>query len=838
MGASAYDFVSPEHQSVMRREIERVAATGEPGYYEVQVETDGRWYATRVVPAPAPSDELVLICSDITERRRAEQELRQSQEWFATVFRVCPAATVITRLSDGQLVDANEAFCELTGMNREQLVGERIDQLSMWADLEERQAFINQVRREGVVHGRQCQFLDRQGEPRIGLVSGGCLEVDGQPYLICSARDITELKQTEQMLRENESRLRLMLSQLPAVVWTVDCQLRFTWGAGAALARLGLTPGALIGVSLHEYFKSDEDSFPPIAAHHRALRGESVGFVQEWREATFQAYVEPLRDAESQIVGVVGVALDVTSQRRDQQALQESEERFRQLAESIHEVFYLNSYDEYRALYISPAYEEIWGRPRQELYENPRAWQEALHPDDRRRVTENFERRLQGEGQLTIQYRIVRPDGEIRWIEDQCYPILDKEGRRKRVAGVCSDITERRLAEEKLEQARAELEQRVQDATAELRTANQILREDLVYREQLTRQLRESEERFRSIADGTPVPVTISRLSDGLILYANQRTAEALNSTPKEIMGRRTAEFYHDPAQRERLVELLRRDGHVRDEEVRIRRDDGSTAWLLISLQPMRYEREEAVLAGLVDITERKEAESVLRSERRLLERLIELHERDRQLIAYEIHDGMVQDMTGALMFLQSAQAKVSAQLDQEIESLGRGVELLQESIAEARRLIEGLRPPVLEETGIVSALETLTKETTEPGQFMVEFSHRLHVDRMPPALEMAIYRIVQESLNNARRHSQSPVAKVALRQNEDWLRILVEDQGVGFDPKTVSKRRYGLTGIRERAKLLGGSADIDSRPGGGTRVTVDLPISEIVVRPTFAEGI
>lgn len=228
MGASAYDFVSPEHQSVMRREIERVAATGEPGYYEVQVETDGRWYATRVVPAPAPSDELVLICNDITERRRAEQELRQSQEWFATVFRVCPAATVITRLSDGQLVDANEAFCQLTGMNREQLVGERIDQLSMWADFEERSAFIDDVRREGVVHGRQCQFLDRQGEPRIGLVSGGCLEVDGQPYLICSARDITELKQTEQMLRENESRLRLMLSQLPAVVWTVDCQLRFT----------------------------------------------------------------------------------------------------------------------------------------------------------------------------------------------------------------------------------------------------------------------------------------------------------------------------------------------------------------------------------------------------------------------------------------------------------------------------------------------------------------------------------------------------------------------------------------------------------------------------------
>lgn len=141
-------------------------------------------------------------------------------------------------------------------------------------------------------------------------------------------------------------------------------------------------------------------------------------------------------------------------------------------------------------------------------------------------------------------------------------------------------------------------------------------------------------------------------------------------------------------------------------------------------------------------------------------------------------------------------------------------------------RLIGGLRPPVLDELGIVDAVESLAADArTEVPR--VEFTHALPAQRLPPDVETTIFRIVQESLSNVRRHAHAGSVTVRLEQHgSDAVRILVEDDGIGFDPASVADDHFGLEGIRQRALLLGGEPVLTSSPGRGTRVVVTLPLA------------
>jgi signal transduction histidine kinase len=131
----------------------------------------------------------------------------------------------------------------------------------------------------------------------------------------------------------------------------------------------------------------------------------------------------------------------------------------------------------------------------------------------------------------------------------------------------------------------------------------------------------------------------------------------------------------------------------------------------------------------------------------------------------------------------------------------------------------------ILDEMGLVPALTYLVDDIQKTGTPLAEFTHSVQFDRLASPLETAVFRIVQEGLANVQRHSNSPRVRVAMVQQGDRIRVEVEDWGIGFDPEKVQPNCFGLEGIRQRARLLGGSATIDSAPGKGTRITVDLPL-------------
>jgi PAS domain S-box-containing protein len=184
----------------------------------------------------------------------------------------------------------------------------------------------------------------------------------------------------------------------------------------------------------------------PFRAEARALRADG-----EWRLLGCNA--QPRLSLTGEFMGHIGLSSDITDRRIAQQALEHSEERFRQLAENVREVFWMMSPDAAKILYVSPAYEQVWGRTCASLYQSPMAWAETIHPDDLERARALFARQLAGET-IDSEYRITTPDGQQKWIRDRAFPVRDGDGQIIRLVGIADEITERKRYEAELIQPR------------------------------------------------------------------------------------------------------------------------------------------------------------------------------------------------------------------------------------------------------------------------------------------------------------------------------------------------------------------------------------------------
>ncbi len=204
-----------------------------------------------------------------------------------------------------------------------------------------------------------------------------------------------------------------------------------------------------------------------------------------------------------------------------------------------------------------------------------------------------------------------------------------------------------------------------------------------------------------------------------------------------------------------------------------------------------------------------------------MLRHTIELQEQERQLISCEIHDTLVQYAAGALMQLESLESQLA---DHPLGNTLAGiVVILRKTVAEGRRLINGIRTPVLDDLGVISAVEQLIGEE-ERAHFQIEFVRDESLGRMPRRIEEALYRITQEALTNVQKHSRSRKVRVEIGRQGDRVYLEIRDWGVGFLPRNSRRGGHGLKGMAERARIAGGRCQIDSAPGRGTQVVIDLP--------------
>lgn len=329
--------------------------------------------------------------------------------------------------------------------------------------------------------------------------------------------------------------------------------------------------------------------------------------------------------------------------------------------------------------------------------------------------------------------------------------------------------------------------------------------------------------RCQAIAD-TSLDVILFLRPDGTIEYVN-RTAQRVGRD--QVVGQSVYNFVsadQRDAVRKAVASVLE-TGTPTTIDLQFSHQLGRVVWQSVRIGPWRHGNSlVGVVALAADVTQRKLVVQKLLDEERLLKQMLDLQERERRLVAYEIHDGFIQDVIAVRMMLEATRGQLLESQSGILARLEDSVDLLAKAIGEGRRLISELRPMIIDEMGLVEAVQFLVEEERARGGAEIRFVPRVSFDRLPPLLQATVFRIVREAVTNARRHGHAEIIEIRLTDVANHVVIEVQDDGRGFDPSQVPQNRYGLEGIRERAKLFGGGATIESKLGKGTRITVKLP--------------
>ena len=366
---------------------------------------------------------------------------------------------------------------------------------------------------------------------------------------------------------------------------------------------------------------------------------------------------------------------------------------------------------------------------------------------------------------------------------------------------------------------------------------------DITERKRADMALRESERRFRDFIEGTDD--LVARLDrEGRFIYVNHASERILGLPPEECAGLSAFDFVH-PDDRAAMREAFASWAAERVEgttfENRQLSRDGKVSQVLWTVNP-RYDeggRLTTVTAIGRDITARERLEAAEREaittraelkaervERELVRevrrRSIAAQEEERRRIARGLHDETAQALTGILLGLGRIEA--ATELDSARgEAKGLGGEV-SEALRELRRIAMSLRPTVLDDLGLAPALEQLAEQTPAAEESAVSFRHSRLDQRLDASVETAIYRVVQEALTNAARHAGASTITVELLQQDGVVSATVQDDGSGFE---TGRLGLGLTGMRERAELIGGELAITSAPGDGTTVILRVPMEQ-----------
>lgn len=228
--------------------------------------------------------------------------------------------------------------------------------------------------------------------------------------------------------------------------------------------------------------------------------------------------------------------------------------------------------------------------------------------------------------------------------------------------------------------------------------------------------------------------------------------------------------------------------------------------------------------------TDEARSQAELRAECHRLTDALTLAERDRQLLGYEIHDGVVQDLTAAAMLLEGTGRQATFASPEVRENFDGGLRLLQDAIAEARQLIRGATTAVeLDDRGYVAAVNRLVEKFRADHGLPVSLECKVSQVSLPLSAQHLLLRILQEALYNVAKHARASEVEVRLARHEEQLELTVADNGVGFEPTHVPAGHFGLESIRARARLLGADLLFDTAPQHGTRVVIRLTLPPVV---------
>ena len=518
--------------------------------------------------------------------------------------------------------------------------------------------------------------------------------------------------------------------------------------------------------------------------------------------------VRPVALLLSVLIGISVLVLyqkasrEILRRRTAEQALRQSETRYRSLYH--HTPAMLHSIDRQgRLLSVSDFWVETTGYSREEALGRPLT--DFLAPESRQYAASVSLPQFFEYGHVKdVPYRLIKKNGET--IDILLSAIADRgpDGTIQRSLAVSIDVTERNRAEEALRIAKEELSR---------------------YSKELEQQVRKRTSEITAILQYTPA-VVYMKDTQGRYLLVNSRFEKLFGVTSAEVRGKTDDELLPAEVARQFSAndEQVLTTGESLHVEEQIPLPEGRQTYLSVKFPIYEASGKIQGVCGIAaDITALKRAQEQLR---RLSGSIMANQEKERALIARELHDELGQLLTALRMDAVWLQEHLKVKDTPAAERARAICELVDTTIEEVRAMAIRLRPGVLDDLGLVEALEWYTTEFERRAEIACIFNHGA-IPAVENAIATAAYRIAQEALTNVARHARANRAKVDLRMADDILVLDVRDDGVGFNPGTLSENQMlGLAGMRERAALVGGRLDVASLPGRGTAVQFQVRLT------------
>ncbi len=755
--------------------------------------------------------QVVKLRREEAKRKRTEEALRESEEKFATAFRNSPDSITLIGLSDERVVEVNDGFCHATGYRREEILGHTSLELNLWPDLSERARFVSMLRDQKRVIGFEASFRIKSGEIRVGLAAGKVVQIGDKPFALITIRDITEHKGAENALIESEERYRRLVENSPAIVWSFSDKRGTLFVSSRVKSILGYSPDFLYenpwlwNKSIHP---DDQHSIAQVIKDFASGRDLKVEYrikdsSGNWRWLYDRSVGRHTEGAE---VIIEGISIDITERKQAEEALRESEEKYRALIEAAGragegiiiiqdsgegEVAFVSVNDQFCAM-SGYSREELVGRSPWDLV--PHEISVRLKDWYRRRhIGESVPKHYEAAG--------VRKDGTIVPLELSSVT-MPWQGKIATVLYL-RDITERKQAEEALQK---------------------------------------SEARYRSLFDGVPIGL-YQTTPTGQIMDVNPALVQMLGYPDRNsLLMVNTGDTYVNLEDRIRWESLLEHEGVVKNFQKKLRRHDGSIIWVEGNTRTVRDAegRVQYYEASFQDITERKQAEKergglfeqVRTSRERLRNlsrRLVEVQEIERRDLVRKLHDEVGQNLTALSINLNIVHSELPrGTVTKTATRIDDSLKLVEETVERIRDVMAELRPPVLDDYGISAALYWYGKQFSERTGIATVLNAEDLKPRLSLPAEMALFRIAQEALTNVAKYAHAKNVKLRLEEFGESVHLSIIDDGIGFDleahHQAEAKPGWGLINMSERAQGVGGHLSVETAKGKGTQIVAEVP--------------
>jgi PAS domain S-box-containing protein len=480
---------------------------------------------------------------------------------------------------------------------------------------------------------------------------------------------------------------------------------------------------------------------------------------------------------------LMGVGIDISEQVRSQKELEESEEKFRTVVEQASDAIFISD-EQGNYVDVNARAAKLTGYLKEELLQ---MGVYDLFPDeDLAESPFKFDDLSQSLPVLT-ERTIRRKDGKTLTVEISANYLGDG-----RFQGIMRDVTERKKAEEAL---------------------------------------KASEQKYRVLFDQNPLPMWIISHPDRKFVDANEAACISYGYTKEEFLRMSIEDLHPERELFSLKYDLKRGAPGIRNFGIRTHiKKDGTEIKVNIISHDIVYENNRAILALANDVTEKFEAEENLQRSheamRELASHLETIREAERTHMAREIHDELGQQLTGLKMDISWLNRRIKSEDKAVNDKMKDTIELIDKTVITVRRIATQLRPSILDDLGLVAAMEWQTDEFEKRSEIKAGFKSNVSNINVKPDVATGIFRIFQESLTNVLRHSKATKVETFLSVDNDTIVLNIKDNGIGFKEEDISnKKTLGLLGMKERVLLIKGTYEINGNTGSGTSVIITVPL-------------